>query len=189
MPDSCTIPLVAPANDPCAAVQYGKQIPQIFYQDMDGEAPELTTESEVQAALAATGVDKLHTLKNIAAGLVPEAADQTISGTDLPYGGVQVTGRTRTMTGRLQYATQTTHENVNKVNQRQKPLRVWLVDDKGFPQGPIENASLGFGAFLRQGVGQPLPSHYPLTLSYDSLEEPPFGATALSFLRTLNNVA
>lgn len=192
MADStCDLPLVAVTNDNCAKVDYGKQIVALLYQDSDGVAPNLTgttapTLSALQGFMTAEGADQLFILKNLAGAQVPDASDTTLSGNDVPYGGTILTDRLRTMTARLQYPSASTHTAVNAMNARQKPLRVWLVDDKSFIQGPYEEATLSFGAFLRGGIGGALPN-YPLTLSVNSIDEAAFSPAPIPDVKKLVN--
>jgi hypothetical protein len=183
----CDLPLVAVENEPCAPLGLGQQIPQILYQDPAGTWPTLTSLATAQAAMTAEGVNRLFTMKNIAAGIVPAATDQTLTGNDVPYGGTIITGRTRTQTGRLQYLGASTVAAVNAINKRGGLIRVGLVDDKGFLQGPIENATITFGALERPGLGQAIPANIPYTLTWDALEEGAISATPLPFLRNLSN--
>ncbi|GAA4393534.1 hypothetical protein [Hymenobacter koreensis] len=186
---ACNVPLVAVSNDPCAKVAYGRQIVAILYQDSAGDAPTLTTESAAQAAMTAVGADKLFILNNVAASDVADPSDQLLSGNDVPYGASELTDRTRTVTGRLQYPAAATHTAVNALNSRGGTLRTWLLDDQGYLQGPIENASLVFGVFKRPGIGQAIPAHYPLTLTYNSIAEPAISAAALPHIKSLVNAA
>jgi hypothetical protein len=172
----------------------GTQIPQLFYQDMDGnrvaaDAALRGLLSAGQAAMTATGVEQVFTLKNIAAGVVPDATDQTLSGNDVPYGATILTNRSRTSTGRAQYPTSGTHAAVSQHNQAQRRVRMWFLDNNDYLQGPWENASLIFGALVRLGLGQAILTHYPFTVSYDSIAEAPVSATQIKHLKQLNNAA
>ncbi|MBG8556171.1 hypothetical protein [Hymenobacter guriensis] len=197
MANECDLPLIGVENNsqncdaqgnPLPAL--GQQIVKLFYQDSDGDVPSLATQSAAQAAMTAAGVDRVYTLDNIAAGVVPAAADQTLSGNDVPYGATVTTGRTRTTTGRAQYPTPATTVQVNTINRRSatgKTLRVWQLDNKGYLQGPIEDASLIFGALERGGLGQATPTNYPFTLTHEGIDEPAISPAPLPFLKTLVN--
>ncbi|RPD50045.1 hypothetical protein DNI29_04410 [Hymenobacter sediminis] len=191
---TCDLPLVAVDNDakncdgsgnPIPAL--GTQIPVIFYQDMEGTAPDLTTQAGAQAAMTATGVNQVFILKNLAVGIVPAPTDQTLTGNDVPYGATILTNRTRTMTARAQYPTNATHAAVSQHNQAQRPVRVWLLDNNDYLQGPWENASIVFGGLERPGLGQAIPANYPLTVTFDSIAEAPVSAAQLKFLKSLTN--
>ncbi len=190
----CILPLVGIDNQQCDGAgallpAFGTQITQLLYQNSAGVAPSLITESAAQAAMTAVAAAQVFTLKNIAAGVVPDATDQTLTGNDVAFGGTLLTNRSRTLTGRVQYVTDATIAAVNTLNalnQAGGTLRVWPVDNKGFIQGPLEGATLTFGALQRPGLGQNLPPYFNFTLAWDSIDEASVKGP-FAYLKTLSN--
>lgn len=193
---TCTLPLAAIENDACAAGQYplGQQIRTLLYQDMAGVAPDLrgskttpATLSQVQTALTAAAPDKLFVLRDIAGGLVPASSDTTLTGNDVPGGGTRLTNRTRTVTGRTDLITPALVDAVNAQNARGGEYRVWLVDDKGYVQGPIAAATIVFGALERAGING-ASNRIPFTVTYSSIAEPALGFAPIAGINSLVNV-
>jgi hypothetical protein len=189
----CDLPLVAPENDPCAANQYvlGAQITSAIMQDPAATTfPDLTSSSATMAAITPfmTAVDNTKTtiLKNLAGAKVPAAKDTTLSGNDVTFGGTRITNRERTITARLDFITPAMIAQVNAANGRQKPVRLWLVDDKGVSQGPCENATVQYGSLIRDGINGG-PTHVEVTITYNSIDEPQLGAKPLPGLNFLVN--
>jgi hypothetical protein len=191
MADDCTLPLVMPNNDPCVAgsIALGKQVTGILVQDARGTAPTLTTLASIQAALTATGDDKVFILPNLSDGVVPDAADETQSGNAIPFGGTVITGRTRTMTGRLVYLDPTGVEAADDLSARQTPVRHWEYDDQERLQGPFENSSITLGVLTRAGIGNAAVPGKSLTVStrLPGLKEPAINAARTVGINALRN--
>lgn len=187
MADECTLPLVAVNNEYCATTDkpLGKQPVILLYQDPAGDAPDLVTVATpdvrlatLQAALSATGVDKVFILKNLAGGTVPAPTDTTLSGNDVPYGGTRITDRSRTMTARIDFLTPSNNTALNQLTARQKPVRTWEVDEEGLVFGPYENSTIVVGGIQKAGIGG-APTHRPITVTTRGLDEAPFAASPL----------
>jgi hypothetical protein len=194
---TCDLPLVAVNNEYCATTDkpLGKQVVGIVYQDMAGTAPDLLTVpatgadprlGTLQDGLTATGVNKLFILKNIAGATVPAAADTTLSGNDVPYGGTRITDRVRTMTGRVDYLTPSNSAALNSLTARQKPLRHWEFDEEGGLQGPFENSTFVASNILKAGIGG-APTHRLVTVTTRGLDERPFQPAPLVGIQGLIN--
>jgi hypothetical protein len=194
MPDTidCDLPMVVPTNDPClsGATPLGKQVTGILMQDARGVAPTLTTLANVQAALTAAGNDQLFILPNISDGIVPDATDETLTGNAVPFGGTIVTGRTRTMTGRLVYLDPAGVAAADSFNARQKPVRYWEYDDNERLQGPFENATVSLGVLTRAGIGNAALPGKSLIAStrLPGLVEPPIATGRIVGINALRNV-
>lgn len=192
----CNFPLVGIDNQLCGPdgtllPAFGKQITQLLYQSSKGVAPSLALIASAQAAMTAEDEDQVFTLKNIAAAIVAAATDQTLSGNDVAFGVTLLTGRQRTLTGRVQYvtpATITAVNTLNALNQAGETLRVWPVDEKSYLQGPLENVSLVFGSLQRAGAGQNLPPYFDFTMTWEAIDEAPVTGPFV-YLKTLTNAA
>jgi hypothetical protein len=132
----------------------------------------------LQAALTATGPDKLFILKNLAGGTVPAPTDTTLSGNDVPYGGTRITDRSRSMTARIDFLTPSNNTALNQLTARQKPVRTWEVDEEGLVFGPYENSTIVVGGIQKAGIGG-APTHRPITVTTRGLDEAPFAAAPL----------
>lgn len=193
--DPCTLPLVAVTNENCIANPLGKQIVMVLYQETAGVAPDLTTVpatgadtrlAALQAALTATGADKVYALKNLAGTVVPASADTVLQNNDVPYGGQRITDRIRTVKGRVDFLTPASNEAMNALNDRQKPIRTWEVDEYGMVQGPFENTTLSFSNIVRSGIAG-APTHREFTKVSRGLHEPAFSAAPLAGIASIQN--
>jgi hypothetical protein len=174
----CSIQIDAPANDPCAfqSAVIGKQLVGILYQEMSGTAPAvMTTLSGIQAGMTATAESQVFIIKNLAASSTPAPTDQTLSGNDVPYGGEIITDRTSKVEVQMQYLTPADIATNNTLAQSQSPKRVWLIDDKNVLQGPIENAYITVGGYIRSGANSATPNRQSLTVTYRGLATPAVG--------------
>lgn len=174
---ACTVVATPPQNDPCAAQTFvvGKQLVGLFYQEMAGTVPTMTTIAGIQAGLSATGDSKLFVLKNLAASTTPAPADQTLSNNDVPYGGEIVTDRVRKLEAQMQYLTGADIVTTNQLRTSQSPKRVWWFDDKNVLQGPFENAYLNVGEYVRGVIGAATPNRMSLTMTQHGLDVAPLG--------------
>lgn len=197
MADSCTLPLVAVNNEYCATTDkpLGKQPVMLIYQDPAGTPPDLITVgtpdtrlATLQAALSLpdTDVNKLYVIKNLAGGTVPARADTTLSGNDVPYGGIRITDGVRTMPARIDFLTPSNNKALNKLNKRQKPVRTWEVDDLNFVFGPWENSTIVVGGIQKAGIGG-APTHRPITVTSNGIDEPDFAAEPLVGIQGIVN--
>lgn len=195
---ACGDALTAIKNDPCNNAGIGVQITALAYQlmtgsDFDGnviagsEGGDITAEADWQAKMAATDQSKIVLLNNLGGVQTPEGAPQVRENNDVAYGGRVITDMARSVTGRLDFPSLTDIVAVSRVNKCVGKLRVWLLDNNYFLQGPILNANLTFGSLVRPGLGQPLPAHIPFSLNFNSIEEPDFEATSLPFIASLVN--
>lgn len=193
---ACDIELAATAvsNDPCSKLLLGKQPVGFFYQDSAAATvPELVAVggnlAAFQAALSATGALRVFKVGSLAAGVRPEATDQTLTGNDVPYGGTELTDRANTITGRLQYMSAADITATDQMNKRGGTVRVWVYDELGMIQGPIENVSVVYGALQRPGLGQNIGANRAVTLSWNAIEEAPLSTAPKTFLKGLVNAA
>lgn len=188
---ACTLPLVLPDNDPClsGAAVIGKQVVGLLFQDQAGTAPAFTDLASLQAALTATGEDKVFILPNLSDAVVPAATDETLTGNAVPYGGTIITGRTRTLTARLAYLAPAAVAAADQFNARQTPLRHWEYDDQGRLQGPFENSTVALGVLERAGIGNAQQPGKSLTVStrLPGLAEPPISTTTIAGINALRN--
>lgn len=196
MSTPCALPLVPIENDACAAQEfnYGQQIRTILYQEESGTPPDLrgtkttpATLAQVQAAIAAPAPDKLFVLKDIAGGAVPAATDTTVSGNDVPGGGIRLTGRTNTFTGHLDLITPALVEAVNAAILRGGTYRVWFGDNNSYLQGYATGATITFGNLERAGINN-ASNRIPVTVSYQSKTILPLGFAPIVGLNALTNV-
>lgn len=190
MPDPivCDLPLVKVDNEYCAATDkpLGKQPVILLYQDVAGDAPDLITVAAggdtrlatLQAAMTATGVDKVFALKNLAGGTIPAATDTTLSGNDVPYGGTRITDRSRNITARIDFLTPSNNLALNQLTARQKPVRTWFADEEGIVYGPYENSTIVVGSLQMAGIGG-APTHRPITITSRGVDDPSFAASPL----------
>ena len=197
--DPCTLPLVPVLNDTCVTYPLGKQIVQVLYQEMAGAPPDLLTIAAgadvrlatLQAALTATtnaGVDKLFVLKNIAGAVIGKPAETKLQNNDVPYGGERLTDSVRSVVGRIDFLVPSNNTAMNNLTARQRPLRVWLVDEYDMVQGPISNASLLFSGITRAGING-APTHREFTITYRGVREPDFAAAPLAGIASVQNAA
>lgn len=181
---ACDVPLVAPANDPCAfkSAVIGKQFVALLFQDAAGVAPtSLATKAGIQAGLTATGADQLFIIGNLAASTVAEPTDQTLTGNDVPYGGTLITERSRSIVGQMQYLTAADVALNNDLMASNGQLkRVWMVDDLNVVQGPYENATISVGGYIRAGAGVATPNRQSITVSHRGLAEPAIAVTPIT---------
>ena len=195
---SCGDALTAIKNDPCNFAGIGVQITAIAYQLMTGsdfngtaitgtEGGDISLEADWQAKMAAVDEDKIVLLNNLGGVQTPEGTPQVRENNDVAYGGRVITDIARAITGRLDFPSFTDIQAVSRVNKCVGKVRVWLLDNNYFLQGPVLNANITFGSLIRPGLGQPLPAHIPFSLNYNAIEEPEFQATALPFISTLVN--
>ncbi len=196
MATTCTLPLTAIENDACLAqdYEYGQQIRTIFYQEMTGTAPDLigtkttpATLADFQAALSAAAPDKLFVLKDIAGGVVPAATDTTITGNDVPGGGTKLVNRTNTYTGFTDFITPALVDSINKMIARGGEYRLWFADDKGYPQGYAEGATIVFGTLERAGINNAT-NRIPLTVTFLRKQIMPLGFAPVPGINALTNV-
>jgi hypothetical protein len=198
MADECTLPLVAVDNEYCATTDkpLGKQPVMLLYQDPAGTPPDLITVAEggdtrlarLQAALSLPDgdVNKLYVIKNLAGGTVPARADTTLSGNDVPYGGTRITDGIRTMPARIDFLTPSNNIALNKLNARQKPVRTWEADELNFIFGPWENSTILIGGIQKAGIGGG-PTHRPITVTSNGIDEPAFATAPLVGLQGIKN--
>ena len=196
---SCGDALTAIKNDPCNFAGIGVQITTIAYQlmtgsDFDGnaiasgtEGGDISLEADWQAKLAAVDEDKIVLLKNLGGVQTPEASPQVRENNDVAYGGRVITDISRVITGRLDFPALSDIAAISRVNKCMGKVRVWLLDNNDFLQGPVRNANLTFGSLTRPGLGQALPAHFTFSLNYNAIEEPEFQTTPLPFISTLVN--
>ena len=174
---ACDIVIVAPDNDPCAfqTVKVGKQLVGFLIQDMRATPlPTPITLASIQAAL--TDPDyPMRIIKNLAASTVAEPTDQVLTGNDVPYGTSELTDRTRTLSGRMQYLTPADVEVNNGLNRNQSPKRVYSFDDLNATQGPYDNSSVVVGGYLRPGAGTNQKNSQLITVTHNGLDEPKIG--------------
>lgn len=191
--EPCDLPLVTPENDICAAKSYklGQQITGALFQDMAAATfPDITAAAATIAVLTpfmtATDNTKVSILRNLAGAKVPAASDTSLTGNDVPFGGTRLTGRLRSVTARLDFITPAMIVQVNEANGRPQPVRAWLLDNEEVPQGPLKNATVTYGSLIRDGIAGG-PTHVPVTITWDSIDEPILGAKPLPGINRLVN--
>lgn len=192
------------SNEACNAVDYGKQIVHIAYQRMigspfDGAALSgtpatnggtITDQADWIAKMAAGSTDpnKIVLLKNIASSEVPDADDNLIEKNDVPYGGVILLDRTRSIKGKLIYVGASTIASANKF-QSLGPVRLWLVDENDWVQGGnngIEGVTGFLGVYSRGGIGGP-PNAIAFDFRWSQVQEAAFSAAKITFIKSLTN--
>jgi len=193
---ACDLPLVPIENDACVAqsFNYGQQIRTILYQEMSGTAPDLIgtkttpiTLGDVQAEIAKAAPNKLFVLKDIAGGIVPAATDTTVSGNDVPGGGIKLATRTNTYTGFTDLISPALVDSINAMIRRGGQYRLWLVDNNSYVQGYADDATIVFGTLERAGIDNAT-NRIPLTVTFLRKEIMPLGYAPVVGINALTNV-
>jgi len=197
MADNCSQELLPVSNtnlncDPVTGLPIpgiGQQVVAYFYQEPEGDAPDLSTLAAMQAAQTAEGVDRVYGIKNISNGLVPAGTPRVQEGQQVAYGVRSLVGLARQATGDVQYFSKSDQAAIDRLNLRTKTLRAWYLDNNNYLHGPIESAALKAETGLQlPGIGDK-PAYYAMVLSWDNITEPEISDTPLPHLVNFTNTA
>ncbi len=194
----CTDALNKLNNDKCNSVNYGNQIVKFFFQKKDGAwfdgtaGNDITLLADWSTKLIAETDDKIVTLDNVAAGVMP-ASDATFEeGNDVPYGGKEMVELNGTITGAIKYLSANLFPVIDEVNNCWGMTRVafldnnnwlWLAQTPTEPFRAIEDASVFITNPIVEGIGTRTKSTFEITWKGTCIVKP---FAQLDFLATLD---